>query len=58
MKRFIEADESAGGFVKNFAYSMCGAVVFMMFGPAAIVLYHYTQGTLTNDLLKLPIESM
>lgn len=58
MKHYIKADRSADGFVKNFAYSMVGAVFFMVFGPATLALIHYVRGTLTIEMMKLPIESL
>lgn len=58
MKRYVEVDRTADGFVKNFAYSMVGAIFFMVFGPATIICFHYFKGTLTDDVLKLPIDSM
>lgn len=61
MRRYIEVGRSADGFVKDFLYSMAGAVFCMMiFGPALVDLFHYEyiKGTLTVDILNLPIDSM
>lgn len=58
MVRYVEVDKAADQFVKTFAYSMCGAVFFMIFGPATMVLYHYIRGTFTQEILKLPVDAL
>lgn len=58
MTCYAAADKSADRFVKNYAYFMTGALLSLIFGPATFVLYHYLNGALTREMMRLPVDAL
>lgn len=56
-KHYEEADNHSHGFVKNYSIIMGVTISALGIGPATVAIYNYFKGTLTEDMLRLPIEA-
>lgn len=54
----LEADHAANRFTKIYSRITIVTVTLFICAPLIIILFHYSKGTFTKDMMKLPLESM
>lgn len=55
---YTKSSESADRFVRNFIYIVLATLVLKVLGPITLVLFHYFNGNLNENMMRLPLESL